>query len=68
VNFVFVCPTTGQAFESEQFELIDNRGARIDAQGNRYLDATVRLFDPCPFCGQRHAFAAAELACPFSPE
>jgi hypothetical protein len=68
VNFLFSCPEQGKPFETDRFELVDNRGVKEDAGGNRYLDARVRLSAPCPVCGKMHEFAANELVCPFEAE
>jgi hypothetical protein len=68
MKFIFVCPEQEKVFETDRFSLIDNRGVREDDEGNRFLDARVRLAEPCPFCGKIHDYAARELACPFGPE
>ncbi len=68
MKFLFICPERGKAFETEAFSLVDNRGVKQDDEGNRYLDARVRLAGPCPFCGKIHEYPARELACPFGPE
>jgi hypothetical protein len=67
MKFFFVCPVQGKTFETDQFSLVDNRGVKQDDEGNRYLDARVRLAAPCPFCGKIHEYAARELTCPFGP-
>ncbi len=68
MDFIFVCPKTQKTFTTPNFEIVDNRGVKTDADGNRMLDATVRLNAPCPFCGDRHEFHATELSCPFSAD
>ncbi|MFH1984317.1 MAG: hypothetical protein ABIL58_20945 [Pseudomonadota bacterium] len=65
LNFVFVCPECNRVFETAAFSIVDNRGVVTDADGNKALDATVALNDPCPYCGQRHVYPASELLCPF---
>lgn len=65
MDFIFFCPTTRQTFESPGFEITENRGVKVDEHGNRYLDATIQLTEPCPCCGEKHAYRASELSCPF---
>ncbi|MFZ0242833.1 MAG: hypothetical protein WAL90_14410 [Desulfobacterales bacterium] len=52
-------------FESADFRIVDNRGVITDNAGNKVLDAKVTLTAPCPLCGRRHVYQAAELPCPF---
>ena len=66
MNIVFTCREHNQVFESDRFRIEDNRGVVTDENGNRVLDAKVVLTEPCPFCGRRHVYRAAELACPFN--
>jgi len=66
VKFTFVCPDTNKVFESAAFRVVDNRGIVADEAGNKILDAKVALGDPCPFCGKKHLYPAAELPCPFT--
>jgi hypothetical protein len=68
MDFIFVCPQTQKAFNSEAFEIIDNRGVTLDEAGNKILDAKVRLTKPCPHCGETHTFQANTLTCPFSTD
>ena len=68
MKFLFVCPERDKPFETEAFSLVDNRGVKQDDEGNRYLDARVRLAEPCPLCGKIHEYPAWELSCPFGPE
>jgi hypothetical protein len=65
VNFVFNCPETGKIFEAANFTITENVGVVTDADGSRRLEARVVLDGPCPFCGQRHAYRADEMICPF---
>ena len=65
MNFIFVCPSKTDTFETDRFTIIDNRGVRTGEQGQRYLDARVRVDIPCPFCGEHHIYRADELVCPF---
>jgi len=67
MKFIFTCPERNAAFETDDFDVVDNRGVRTDAEGNRILDARVVLNAPCPLCGQRHAYHASALSCPFAP-
>ena len=66
MEFIFVCPLKRESFSSGNFEVADNRGIAVDEYGNRYLDARIRLTEPCPECGEHHEYHANELACPFS--
>jgi len=65
MNFLFFCPLQHQTFQTEDFQIIENRGVLLDKAGNKYLDMTVQISSPCPFCGEKHIFHANELACPF---
>lgn len=64
--FIFICPEACRVFESDDFRVIENRGVAVDADGNKRLDARVRLNSPCPHCGGIHEYLADELVCPFS--
>jgi hypothetical protein len=66
MKFLFVCPLRQETFSSANFEIIDNRGVAVNADGSRYLNARIRLTTPCPACGKQHEYHANELACPFS--
>lgn len=46
--------------------MINNNGIKIDDNGNKILDARIKLDNPCPFCGTYHEFHANEMMCPFS--
>ena len=65
MKFSFVCPETGEVFESANFRVVDNRGVKLDEFGNKVLDARVELTGLCPLCGKKHAYHAGELMCPF---
>jgi len=65
MDFVFICPETHQTFNCGHFKIIENYRVKTDSAGNKYLDAKVRLDEPCPFCGKRHVYSANELSCPF---
>jgi len=65
MKFIFVCPETKQMFESDDFEIVENKGISVDAAGNKTLDAKIQLSEPCPFCKEKHIFHANELVCPF---
>lgn len=54
MKFVFVCPEKNRLVESAESKIVDKRGDMIDTAGDRVLEATVALDDPCPFCGRRH--------------
>jgi hypothetical protein len=66
MEIIFICPLKRESFFSGHFEVTDNRGIAIDEDENRYLNARVRLTEPCPHCGEHHEYQAKELACPFS--
>lgn len=66
MNLIFTCPKSGWEFESGDFRVVENRGVVVDGEGNRRLDARVRLNSPCPHCGGIHEYEADRLACPFS--
>jgi hypothetical protein len=66
MEFIFVCPETHAVFNSEDFKIIENKGIKTDAAGNKTLDAKVALTGPCPLCGKKHVYHASELSCPFS--
>ena len=68
MDFIFVCPQTQKTFTTAAFDIIENRGVISDADGNKILDAKVRLTGPCPYCGNRHIFEANTLLCPFSTD
>ncbi len=65
MELVFVCPQARAAFRSEKYQIVENRGVRAGADGQKILDAKVALTEACPFCGQNHVYPADELACPF---
>jgi DNA-directed RNA polymerase subunit M/transcription elongation factor TFIIS len=67
MKLAFTCPDTQKSFHSDKYDIVENRGVTHDLQGNKILDARVRLSEKCPACGRRHVYAVAELACPFSP-
>jgi hypothetical protein len=64
MELAFVCPETKGVFGCRDFRIVDNRGVKTDAAGNKVLDAVVVLTAPCPFCGSKHAYHASELSCP----
>lgn len=66
MKLVFICLRQQATFFSEDFQITDNRGVAVDDDGNRYLNARIRLTVPCPYCGEFHEYPANELACPFS--
>ena len=66
MKFLFICPLRQETFYSSDFQIIDNRGIAVDADGKRYLNARIQLTAPCPMCGEHHEYHANELACPFS--
>jgi phosphotransferase system HPr-like phosphotransfer protein len=66
MEFIFTCPETNRVFHTSAFDITENNGVRIEADGSRSLDAKVALRDPCPYCSGLHAYPAAELACPFN--
>ncbi|MBW2020792.1 MAG: hypothetical protein DRH17_03565 [Deltaproteobacteria bacterium] len=66
MKLVFVCPEKHQAFETDAYQIIEDKGIKIGKTGNKVWDAKVELTLACPFCGKRHIFRASELPCPFS--
>lgn len=65
MTFLFFCPELKQSFETDAFSITDNKGVKTTPSGQRYLDATIVLNIPCPYCGKQHTYAASELPCPF---
>jgi hypothetical protein len=65
MEFTFMCADKQKSFNSNQFTIIDNKGIKTDASGNKVLDAKVILKEPCPFCGEKHIYHAKDLSCPF---
>lgn len=65
MKFTFICPKTGKIIHTENFRIIEDHGIKIDSKGNRFMDAEVKLDDPCPYCGKHHVYPVNELACPF---
>jgi hypothetical protein len=66
MNLIFVCPRSQKTFESAAYRIVDNKGVVVDEHGNKTLDAKVALDASCPFCGEKHVYPAADLACPYS--
>lgn len=66
MELIFVCPQSGRSFCSADYEIEDFRGVIEDDAGRKSLAARVRLRHPCPFCGERHGYRAADLPCPFA--
>ena len=66
MKFVFVCPENNKAFETDSFNVIEDKGVKIDDSGNKVWDAKVELTLACPYCGRRHVFDVSELPCPFA--
>ena len=67
MELVFICPDTGQTYQSEKYDIVNHQGVKTDENGDRWLDAGVKPAEKCPFCGRHHIFPARELACPFTP-
>jgi hypothetical protein len=42
MDFLFVCPLRQETSSSADFEIIDNRGVAVDADGTRYLSLNQR--------------------------
>jgi len=66
MKLVFVCPEDHKTFETDDFEVIEDKGIKIGESGDKIWDAKVQLTLDCPFCGKRHVFCAGELPCPFT--
>jgi len=62
----FNCPKTGKSFETADYSIADNRGIITRENGEKFLDATVIINSPCPYCINIHSYKADKLACPFS--
>ena len=66
MEMTFVCPEKNDIFQTKHFHIFNNNGIQIDANGNKSLDARIKLDNPCPLCGTYHEYHANELMCPFS--
>ena len=66
MKFIFTCPITHQAFETDAFRILEDKGIRTDASGHRIWDARIELLDPCPVCGAVHRYNPEDLPCPFN--
>ena len=67
MKLVFVCPAKNEAFETDDFEVIEDKGIKTGGSGEKIWDAKVGLSSACPLCGKRHVFCVSELPCPFTP-
>ena len=65
MEFLFVCPYRNETFRTAAFRIVEHRGVRVDANGQKHLDAHVQVDIACPHCGEKHRYAADELVCPF---
>lgn len=66
MELLFVCPRSGRSFHSAEYEIDEFRGVVEAADGTKSLAARIRLQRPCPFCGERHDYRAADLPCPLA--
>ncbi len=66
MKLVFVCPENNNAFETDDFEVIEDKGIKTGESGEKIWDAKVELSSACPFCGKIHVYHASELPCPFT--
>jgi hypothetical protein len=66
MKLVFVCPNNHKAFQTDQFNIIQDNGVKIAETGQRVWDARVELTSACPFCGKIHEYHVSELPCPCS--
>ena len=66
MKLVFVCPENNKAFETDDFEVIEDKGIKTGESGEKIWDAQVELTAGCPFCGKAHVYHASELPCPFT--
>ncbi len=64
MELFFQCPVEQAGFWTAQWRVDDGLEACVDLDGCRHLRGGVRV--SCPLCGQEHAFAPDELACPLS--
>ncbi|MDY6950930.1 MAG: hypothetical protein SWE60_05420 [Thermodesulfobacteriota bacterium] len=65
MKFIFFCPEKHRTFETDAYRIIEDKGVKRDASGNKVWDAKVELSVACPFCRRRHVYPASEVACPF---
>lgn len=65
MEFIFVCPTANDTFQTDAFRIIENNGIKTDRAGAKHMDAKVQVDMACPFCGEKHIYRADELLCPF---
>ncbi len=68
MELVFPCPLTGGHFRSADYEIVAFGGVVVNAAGEKTLEARLRPRNPCPICGARHEYAAADLPCPWGTE
>jgi len=66
MKFIFFCPEKHRSFETDAYRIVEDKGVKTDGSGNKIWDAKIELTIACPFCGKGHAYAASELACPFT--
>lgn len=66
MKLYFQCPRTGENFSTDLFSLIDNRGVILNSHGEKVLQATVEICQPCPHCQEFHRYRAEDLACPLT--
>ncbi len=68
MKFIFACPENNRIFETDRFNIIEDRGITKDKSGNKFWDAKVKIVSSCPVCGKIHVFHVNELMCPFTPK
>jgi hypothetical protein len=66
MKLLFLCPENHKAFETDQFNIVEDKGIKITETGQRVWDAKVELTAACPFCGKTHTYQVSEVPCPWS--
>ena len=66
MTLFFACPASGRTFTSDRYRIVNYRGVHTGPDGRRVLEAQVELTRPCPCCGLRHIYRAADLPCPIT--
>lgn len=65
MRLIFVCPENQETFETDHFNIIEDKGIKITETGQRVWDAKVALASACPCCGKIHEYQVSELPCPW---
>ena len=63
MKLVFVCPDQNKVFESDHYQVMENKGVVCDAAGNRSLGCQGGFGHPLPLLsGKKHLYHASELS------